>query len=278
MSQLPIEPDRSTNDRLDDEHDGLTFEIVEEEQTPEGRRVRSRGIYLIPNSITTLALLSGFYSIIASTNGDYEKAIYAIFLAALLDGLDGRAARLLNAQSPFGEQFDSLSDMLSFGVAPAMLVYSWALAPLGRIGLACAFIFTACAAFRLARFNVQIGVVDKRYFIGLASPLAAILLCSGVWVGLDNPQYIDIVQRTGQVAYAILAVISGLLMISNVKYFSFKEFDRKRVPFMMLMPIVLIMLVIVYDVPIGLFAVALIYAGSGFWVTWRSRQAVAQPV
>jgi CDP-diacylglycerol--serine O-phosphatidyltransferase len=207
----------SSVDRQDDDFDGLTFEIVEEEHTQEGRRVRSRGIYLIPNAITTAALLSGFYSIIASTNGQYEKAIYAIFLAALLDGLDGRAARMLGAQSPFGEQFDSLSDMLSFGVAPAMLVYSWALAPLGRIGLACAFIFTACAAFRLARFNVQIGVVDKRYFIGLASPLAAILLCSGVWVGLDNPQWIDIQRIGSTLAYAALAVIGGMLMISNVK-------------------------------------------------------------
>ncbi|MEY4516562.1 MAG: CDP-diacylglycerol--serine O-phosphatidyltransferase, partial [Pseudomonadota bacterium] len=209
MSNLPSESDSSQHsDRLEEDHDGLTFEIVEEEQTPEGRRVRSRGIYLIPNSITTAALLSGFYSIIASTNGEYDKAIYAIFLAALLDGLDGRAARFLNAQSPFGEQFDSLSDMLSFGVAPAILVYSWALAPLGRIGLACAFIFTACAAFRLARFNVQIGVVDKRYFIGLASPLAAILLCSGVLVGLE---YVDIKLFANVLGYATLSVVGGLL-------------------------------------------------------------------
>jgi len=278
MSNLPSESEpQQPSDRLEEDHDGLTFEIVEEEQTAEGRRVRSRGIYLIPNSITTAALLSGFYSIIASTNGQYEKAIYAIFLAALLDGLDGRAARFLNAQSPFGEQFDSLSDMLSFGVAPAILVYSWALAPFGRVGLACAFIFTACAAFRLARFNVQIGVVDKRYFIGLASPLAAILMCSGVWVGLDNPQYIDIKQYGSIVGYAALAVIGGLLMISNVKYFSFKEFDRKRVPFMVMIPIVLIMLMVTYDVPIGLFAIAVVYALSGFWTTLRSRSSKATP-
>jgi CDP-diacylglycerol--serine O-phosphatidyltransferase len=275
MSHFPSEPEpQQPSDRLEEDHDGLTFEIVEEEQTPEGRRVRSRGIYLIPNSITTAALLSGFYSIIASTNGEYDKAIYAIFLAALLDGLDGRAARFLNAQSPFGEQFDSLSDMLSFGVAPAILVYSWALAPLGRIGLACAFIFTACAAFRLARFNVQIGVVDKRYFIGLASPLAAILLCSGVLVGLE---YVDIKLFANVLGYATLSVVGGLLMISNVKYFSFKEFDRQRVPFMMMIPIVLIMLMVTYDVPIGLFAIAVVYALSGFWTTLRSRSSKATP-
>ena len=159
-----------------DEHafDGITFEVEEEEHTQEGQKVKRRGIYLWPNLITTAALLSGFYSIIASMNGDFTHAIYAIFLAALLDGLDGRVARAIGAQSAFGEQYDSLSDLLAFGVAPAILMYSWSLHDLGRIGLACCFVYTACAAFRLARFNVQIGVVDKRYFIGVASPLAAI--------------------------------------------------------------------------------------------------------
>lgn len=266
----PSDP-KPVDDRLnEDEHDGLTFEIVEEEQTQEGR-VRSRGIYLVPNSITTAALLSGFYSIIASTNGNYLKAIAAIFLAALLDGLDGRAARMLNAQSPFGEQFDSLSDMLSFGVAPAILIYSWALAPFGRLGMACAFIFTACAAFRLARFNVQIGVVSKKYFVGLASPLAAILVASGVWVGIDNPDFINITQIESAAAYAALVVIAGMLMISNVRYFSFKEFDRKRVPFMMMIPIVLAMVAVTYNVPVGLFVAGLIYALSGLWTTLRIR-------
>lgn len=268
MSNQPHSDDNRASDTLlDDDHSGLTFEIIEEEHTQEGQKIRSRGIYLVPNLITTAALFSGFYSIVASTSGHIDKAIYAIFLAALLDGLDGRAARMLNAQSPFGEQFDSLSDMLSFGVAPAILVYSWILAPFGRIGMACAFLFTACAAFRLARFNVQIGVVDKRYFIGLASPLAAILLCSGVWVGLDNPDFINLKDTVVRVGYAVLAVCSGLLMVSNVKYFSFKVFDRQRVPFMMMIPLVLIMLTITYDVPIGLFAVAVIYALSGIWTT-----------
>ncbi|MBS9780207.1 MAG: CDP-diacylglycerol--serine O-phosphatidyltransferase, partial [Moraxellaceae bacterium] len=148
-----------------DEYDGLTFEVIEEEVS-EGKPIVSRGIYFIPNLITTLSLLSGFFSIILSSQGAFFKACCAIFLSAILDGMDGRVARFLNAQSPFGEQFDSLADMLAFGVAPAILIYNFSLQSLGRIGIACAFIFTACAAFRLARFNVQIGTVDKKYFIG----------------------------------------------------------------------------------------------------------------
>ena len=270
-----LEPQTEQSDLLsfhhDDDHDGLTFEIIEEERTHEGSRVRSKGIYLFPNLITTAALLCGFYSIIASTGGQFEKAIYAIFLAALLDGLDGRVARAMNAQSPFGEQFDSLSDMLSFGVAPAILVYSWILSPLGRIGLACAFIYTACAAFRLARFNVQIAVVDKRYFIGLASPLAALVLASGIWVGIDNPTIIDSSLLVWKILYAILSVIAGFLMVSNVRYFSFKEMDRKRVPFVMMMPVVLILIVMFYNIPMGIFCVGLIYAASGIVSAVMSR-------
>lgn len=255
----------------DEDHDGLTFEIIEEEHTQEGKRIRSKGIYLFPNMITTAALLCGFYSIIASTGGQFDKAIYAIFLAALFDGLDGRVARWTNAQSAFGEQFDSLSDMLSFGVAPAILVYSWILSPLGRVGLACAFIFTACAAFRLARFNVQIAVVDKRYFIGLASPLAALVLASGIWVGIDNTNIIDTSIVGWKVAYAILAVVAGLLMVSNVRYFSFKEMDRKRVPFVIMLPVVLLLIGIVYNIPLGLFCVGLIYAASGIVSAFMAR-------
>lgn len=260
----------------DDEHDGLTFEIIEEERTHEGSRVRSKGIYLFPNMITTAALLCGFYSIIASTGGQFEKAVYAIFLAALFDGLDGRVARWTNAQSAFGEQFDSLSDMISFGVAPAILAYSWILSPLGRVGLACAFIFTACAAFRLARFNVQIAVVDKRYFIGLASPLAALVLASGIWVGVDNPTWVDTSILGWKIVYAILAVIAGFLMVSNVRYFSFKEMDRKRVPFVIMLPVVLLLIGIVYDIPLGLFCVGLVYAASGIVsaLMARSKKAV----
>lgn len=255
----------------EDDHDGLTFEIVEEEHTQEGHKVRSKGIYLWPNLITTAALLSGFYSIIASNNHHFKEAIMAIFFAALFDGLDGRVARWTGAQSAFGEQYDSLSDMLSFGVAPAMLVYTWALVPLGQIGLACAFIYTACAAFRLARFNVQIGVVDKRYFIGLASPLAAILLISAVWVGTDNPTLFTNTDIVLQWSYALIAVVVGLLMVSNVKYFSFKQWDRQRVPFAVMLPIVLVLGAVTYNIPVGILCVGVTYALSGIVTTIRRK-------
>jgi len=256
-----------------DEHgfDGITFEVEEEEQTHEGQKVKRRGIYLWPNLITTAALLSGFYSIIASMNGDFTQAIYAIFLAALLDGLDGRVARAIGAQSAFGEQYDSLSDLLAFGVAPAILMYSWSLHDLGRIGLACCFVYTACAAFRLARFNVQIGVVDKRYFIGVASPLAAILIITLVWVGRDFPTIFDLREVGIQIINAVLIVAVGLLMISNIKYYSFKTFDRKRVPFAVLPIAVFIFAAITYNIPVGILVISIIYALSCFVTTFIAR-------
>ena len=257
-----------------DEHgfDGITFEVEEEEQTHEGQKVKRRGIYLWPNLITTAALLSGFYSIIASMNGDFTQAIYAIFLAALLDGLDGRVARAIGAQSAFGEHYDSLSDLLAFGVAPAILMYSWSLHDLGRIGLACCFVYTACAAFRLARFNVQIGVVDKRYFIGVASPLAAILIITLVWVGRDFPAIFDLREVGIQIINAVLIVAVGLLMISNIKYYSFKTFDRKRVPFAVLPIAVFIFAAITYNIPVGILVISIIYALSGFVTTFMARK------
>ncbi len=257
-----------------DEHafDGITFEVEEEEHTQEGQKVKRRGIYLWPNLITTAALLSGFYSIIASMNGDFTHAIYAIFLAALLDGLDGRVARAIGAQSAFGEQYDSLSDLLAFGVAPAILMYSWSLHDLGRIGLACCFVYTACAAFRLARFNVQIGVVDKRYFIGVASPLAAILMITIVWVGRDFPDIFDLREVSVQITNAVLIVAVGLLMISNIKYYSFKTFDRKRVPFFVLPIAVFILAAMTYNIPVGILVISIIYALSGFVTTFMARK------
>ncbi|WOE31318.1 MULTISPECIES: CDP-diacylglycerol--serine O-phosphatidyltransferase [unclassified Acinetobacter] len=254
--------------------DGITFEVEEEEHTHEGQKVKRRGIYLWPNLITTLALFSGFYSIIASMNGHYNQAIYAIFIAALLDGLDGRVARAIGAQSPFGEQFDSLSDLLAFGVAPAILMYSWGLHDFGRIGLACCFVYTACAAFRLARFNVQIGVVDKRYFIGIASPLAAIIIISSVLVALDFPTLFDVQDKTIQIICSVLIVTVGLLMISNIKYYSFKTVDRKRVPFAVLPLIVFILAAVTYNIPVGILVISLIYVLSGFVTTFLARKQV----
>lgn len=245
-----------------DDYKGLTFEVIEQEVN-NGQPVVSKGVYLAPNLITTMSLLSGFFSILSSMQGDYYKAALAIFLSAILDGMDGRVARLLNAQSPFGEQFDSLTDMLAFGAAPAILMYSFTLKPLGRIGIACAFVFTACAAFRLARFNVQIGVVDKKYFVGLASPLAAILLASSVMVMVDHSFIFEANSPQLMLATAVWVVICGLLMVSNFKYFSFKEFDKKRVPFVALIVGVLVMGMVLYDIPLGIFVIGCVYALSG---------------
>lgn len=265
-------PESESSPRSTPTFDGITFEVEEEEHTQEGQKVKRRGIYLWPNLITTAALLSGFYSIIASMNGNFQQAIYAIFLAALLDGLDGRVARAIGAQSAFGEQYDSLSDLLAFGVAPAILMYSWSLDSLGRIGLACCFVYTACAAFRLARFNVQIGVVDKRYFIGVASPLAAIIIISLVWVGLDFPEIFDIREPGIQAISAAVIVSVGLLMISNIKYYSFKTVDRKRVPFFVLPIAVFIFAAMTYNIPVGILVISLIYALSGFVTTFLARR------
>jgi CDP-diacylglycerol---serine O-phosphatidyltransferase len=267
-------PEGESSSIKDNAFDGITFEVEEEEHTHEGTKVKRRGIYLWPNLITTLALFSGFYSIIASMNGDFRQAIFAIFLAALFDGLDGRVARAIGAQSPFGEQFDSLSDLLAFGVAPAILMYSWSLHDMGRIGLACCFVYTACAAFRLARFNVQIGVVDKRYFIGVASPLAAIIIISSVLVGLDYKIIFDVQEKSIQIYNLILIVAVGLLMISNIKYYSFKTIDRRRVPFAVLPLSVFIIAAITYDIPVGILTLSLIYVLSGFVTTFLARKTV----
>lgn len=271
-TQPPFIDEQDLNIRLanNDSYDGLTFEVIEAE-VAEGQRIVSRGVYLAPNLITTLSLLSGFYSILASTQGEFYKASLAIFLSAILDGADGRVARMLNAQSPFGEQYDSLADMLAFGVAPAILIYSFALEPLGRIGIGCAFVFTACGAFRLARFNVQIGEVDKKYFVGLASPLAAILVTSAVMVAVDHNEWIGQYDTAVMLLFASWVVICGLLMVSNVKYYSFKEFDKKKVPFVVLIIGVLIMSIVLYDIPVGILAIGIIYALSGIVTTVKTK-------
>ncbi|PJX26888.1 CDP-diacylglycerol--serine O-phosphatidyltransferase [Psychrobacter sp. L7] len=271
-TQPPFVDEHEFNIRMadNDNYDGLTFEVIETE-VAEGQPVVSRGVYLAPNLITTLSLLSGFYSILASTQGSFYKASLAIFLSGILDGADGRVARMLNAQSPFGEQYDSLADMLAFGVAPAILVYSFALQPLGRIGIGCAFVFTACAAFRLARFNVQIGEVDKKYFVGLASPLAAILVTSAVMVAVDHNEWVGQYDTAIILLFAVWVVICGLLMVSNVKYYSFKEFDKKKVPFVVLIIGVLIMSIVLYDIPVGILAIGILYALSGIFTTIKAK-------
>ncbi|WP_295802683.1 CDP-diacylglycerol--serine O-phosphatidyltransferase [uncultured Microbulbifer sp.] len=244
-------------------------EHIEEEVSASGKRVRAKGVYLLPNLITTGALFSGFYAIIAGMNGNFEAAAIAIFAAMILDGLDGRVARLTDTQSAFGVQFDSLSDMVSFGLAPALVVFSWGLGPLGKLGWAAAFLYAACAALRLARFNTQVDTVDKGVFIGLASPTAAAIVASMVWAGYDA----EIGTGLAIVA-ALVTIAAGLLMVSNFHYTSFKKLDFKgRVPFVMMLAIILIFSLVTIDPPRVLLFIAVVYTFSGpvTWVWQRLR-------
>lgn len=246
-----------------------------EEVTEGGKKVRHRGVYLLPNLFTTGALFSGFYAIVSGMHGNFEAAAIAIFVAMILDGLDGRVARLTNTASEFGVQYDSLSDMVSFGVAPALVMFSWALTDLGKFGMAVAFIYAAGAALRLARFNTQVGFVDKRVFIGLASPAAAAVMAGMVWSGFD----VDMAGRPSVLAGLITAGL-GLLMVSNVKYNSFKSVDFKgRVPFVVMLAVVLVFGVVTIDPPRILLALFAGYALSGpavwFWRARKKRQKSA---
>lgn len=236
------------------------------------RPKRGRGIYLLPNLFTTAALFGGFYAVLASMNGDFEKAAIAIFVAMLLDGLDGRVARMTNTQTAFGAEYDSLSDMVAFGLAPSLVMYQWALAGLGKLGWLAAFIYTAGAALRLARFNSAIATQDKRYFTGLPSPSAAAIVAGSVWAAVDN----DI--AGGQVAWLalVVTVASGLLMVSNLSYSSFKQVDfRGKVPFFAIVVVMLVFAVVLTEPPLVLFLVFLSYTLSGPLVAirraWRKR-------
>ncbi|MCQ4326769.1 CDP-diacylglycerol--serine O-phosphatidyltransferase [Stutzerimonas stutzeri] len=242
-------------------------EHVEETQEPDGRKVRHRGIYLLPNLFTTANLFAGFFSIITAINGNFYVAAATVFVAMVLDSLDGRVARLTNTQSAFGAEYDSLSDMVAFGLAPAVLAYEWALSELGNVGLTVAFIYVACAALRLARFNTQIGKVDKRWFIGLASPAAAGVVAGWVWAvwaldesgirGVDLPLVLVML-------FALMVAAAGLLMVSNIKYYSFKDLDLKgRVPFVAILVVVLVFAVVFSDPPRILLLIFLAYAASG---------------
>jgi CDP-diacylglycerol--serine O-phosphatidyltransferase len=242
----------------------LPVDEHEEEVSENGRTVRHQGIYLLPNLFTTAALFAGFYAIIIAIRGDFENAAIAIFLAMVLDGLDGRIARLTNTSSKFGAEFDSLADMVSFGVAPALVVFNWALSGLGKFGWSAAFIYVACAALRLARFNTQIDTADKNYFTGLASPAAAAIIASTVWVCHD----LELVGRNLptelSVLVGLLTAIVGFLMIANFPYYSFKGIDlRDRVPFVVMIAVVLIFGLITLDPPSILLVGFLVYAMSG---------------
>jgi CDP-diacylglycerol---serine O-phosphatidyltransferase len=223
--------------------------------------LRKKGVYLLPNLITTAALFSGFYAIVQAMNHQYEQSAVAIFIAMVLDGMDGRIARLTRTQSPFGAEYDSLSDMVSFGVAPALVIYVWALKEMGRLGWIAAFIFCAGAAVRLARFNTKLDVADKRWFQGLPSPSAAALIAGLVWVANDYG-----VSGTDLRWWAwALTVFAGLTMVSNVRYYSFKEINMKKsIPFVAMLLVILGFAVLSYDAPVALFLSFVAYALSGY--------------
>ena len=255
-------------------HDGNELDV------PEGDglvvRKRRKGIYILPNLFTLAALFGGFYAIVMAINGRFDQAAVGVFCAMVLDSLDGRVARMTNTQSAFGEQMDSLSDMVSFGAAPALIAYVWALQGLGRWGWIAAFVYCACAALRLARFNVNTGVVDKRYFQGLPSPAAAALMAGFIWVvtdmGLKGPS----------VAWPMfaLALDAGLSMVTNVPFYSFKDVHMKKsVPFVVIVAIVLGIAVINIDPPIVMFAMFVAYGFSGYVIyVWRKAKGLQTSV
>ncbi|MDR2220852.1 MAG: CDP-diacylglycerol--serine O-phosphatidyltransferase [Methylobacillus sp.] len=234
-------------------------------------RLRERSIYLLPNLFTTGALFAGFYAVVQAMNGKFEPAAIAIFIAMVLDGMDGRVARLTRTQSAFGAEYDSLADMVSFGVAPALVLYVWALKPMGKLGWIAAFIYCAGAALRLARFNTKLDESDKRYFQGLPSPAAAALLAGLVWVMYEHGvSGADILFDWLQVKWLAwgFTVFAGLTMVSDLRYFSGKDFNlRKSVPFVVILCIVLAFVLISYNPPEVLFTLFVVYGLSGY-VVW----------
>jgi CDP-diacylglycerol--serine O-phosphatidyltransferase len=225
---------------------------------------RRRGIYLLPNLFTTAALFGGFYAIVAAMNGRFEAASVAIFVAMVLDGADGRIARLTNTQSAFGAEYDSLSDVISFGLAPALVAYEWSLHGLGKLGWLAAFFYAAATALRLARFNTQLGTADKRYFQGLPCPAAAAVVAGLVWVATDHGV---LGEDLMPVAMGVM-LMTGTLMVSNFRFYSFKELDlRGRVPFVSVLVVVLVLILISSDPPLVLFLGFSAYAVSGLVLT-----------
>jgi len=242
-------------------------------QGQQNSRKLRRGIYLLPNLFTTAALFAGFYAIVAAMAGRFEAAAVAIFVAMVLDGIDGRIARLTNTQSAFGAEYDSLSDMVSFGIGPALVIYQWSLVGMGKLGWLVAFFYAAATALRLARFNTQVETADKRYFQGLPCPLAAAVVAGLVWFstryGLGGGQMMP--------AGFAATIICGALMVSNIRYHSFKQLDLKgRVPFITILVVVLIFVFVSSEPPLVLFVLSVLYALSGpvlTLLTIRQRRA-----
>ena len=262
-----INPDRiSTNGDQWAEVMGDELDYEVEELAPEKPRLRSKGIYLLPNAFTTAALFSGFFAIVNAMNDQFQVAAIAIFASLVLDGMDGRVARMTNTQSAFGEQYDSLADMVSFGVAPALVAYEWALKDLGKWGWLAAFTYCAGAALRLARFNVNTGVVDKKFFQGLPSPAAGSLIAGFIWLADDN----KIPVRDSAIPWItfFIAVYAGLTMVSNARFYSGKALDvRYRVPFGVMVLLILTFVLISSNPPLTLFGLFVIYSASGY-VIW----------
>ena len=255
-------------------HDGNDLDAVDTETVVV--RKRRKGIYILPNLFTLAALFGGFYAIVMSINGRFDMAAVGIFCAMVLDSLDGRVARMTNTQSAFGEQMDSLSDMVSFGAAPAIIAYVWALQGLGRWGWMAAFVYCACAALRLARFNVNTSVVDKRYFQGLPSPAAAALVAGFIWLMTD----LGIAGSELAWPMFVLALYAGLTMVTNVPFYSFKDVHMKRsVPFAVIVLIALGIAVINIDPPIVMCGVFFVYGCSGYVIYgWRKAKGVQTSV
>ncbi len=231
----------------------------------------TRGIYLLPNLLTTAGLFSGFYAVVSSMNGHFINAALAIFIAMIFDGLDGRVARLTNTQSAFGAEYDSMADMVSFGIAPGLVAYNWALSDIGKFGWLAAFVFVAGAALRLARFNTQVGTADKRYFQGLASPAAAGVIASLVWIGSEY----QIDGKDHGIVMGVITMLTGLLMVSNFRYNSFKEVDWKgKVNFVVVLLIVLVFVIVAASPAELLGMIFILYAFSGPITTFRSVEKI----
>ena len=251
--------------------DESRLSVHDDVEAVEPARPRRKGIYVLPNAITLAALFAGFYAIVMATKGRFELAAIGIFVAAVLDSLDGRVARMTHSQSAFGEQMDSLCDMVSFGAAPALIMYEWALKDLGKPGWIPAFVYIAGAALRLARFNVNIGVVDKRYFQGLPSPAAAALVMGLIWV-MDDAGFkaVHTIPWLAWTAFGV-TLFAGLSMVTNAPFYSFKVFGgRRTVPFAVIVAIALGIALVALDPPRVLFALFCAYGLSGYVVyAWR---------
>ena len=251
----------------------LPVDDFEEDVTVGDKVEKRKGIYILPNLFTTAALFSGFYSILSSMQGNFEVAAIAIFFAMIFDILDGRIARMINAQSKFGAEYDSLSDMVSFGVAPAVAMFSWALNDLGKVGFMAAFIYVAGAALRLARFNTQPPTADKRYFIGLASPASAAFLAAMLWVASDLGWVGDDLPFAASIVITVLTVLCGLMMVSNLKYPSFKGINfAGRVPFVVILLVIMSFAIIGIDPPKAILILITLYNLSFISSFWHSKE------